>query len=475
MLGDMPGDGLDDDLSNSGSASDSGSGGGGSESGSDAGSGDDMPDAKASPTLSPLSLGGAGPKNSGAPKPKPNAGSSWDKWGGLGGAAEPPLTPGDKMQAEKERKERNLKKAKLCAKFDRRNQYRKVKIEYNPMMSLEELEAIDERDGYAKRSELSVKVLRRFLVFFCKIVEAASKRFPKLGIELEGWSETIYLTLDSYDEILYDVHDEYCSGVRMNPLAQLALQLGTNAIMYSMAKKLAESPIMNQFVASMAQGFQAPGQKSGETKQPQSQEQAAAAAAPPPSSNPVGMPMNNLASMFGSMFGAATNGQGDGDMGNGLDLNSIFSAVGNAINNAGNNQTQSQRVSIPSSISSKPDPFAQAHRGAPAAAPPDLRDLDLDDSRPPPPTERAPHVNDPRPSPALQGMDRQGMMLISVLRQQEDKSNLPTIQEIDESDDDEPPAETEETKSVVVPDPAPKRSAARGAASKSKVSIDDIK
>jgi len=439
----------DDALSGSDSASGSGDSAGSNESPEDMPDAEEeMPDAMLPPGLFGGQQGSQPDGGSKPDKPKPSAGSSWHKWGGM---SEPPLTPGDKMQAEKERKERNLKKAQLCAKFERRNQHRKVKIEYNPMMSLEELEALDERDGYAKRSEMSVKVLRRCLVFFCKFCEAASKRFPKLGLELEGWSESVYLTLDTYDELLYDIHDEYFCGVRMNPLLQLGVQLTTNALMYSMAKKLMESPAVSQFIGQMK-------------FPPQQQQQQPNKANPMPTPGgeiplmrPGAPPSNPLFSMLGSMFGggvggAATMGADDVEMPNGLDLNSLFSAFGNAMQQAQNNagggqqaaaagggsseQKQEQQgpspatASITNNTASGPQSsaaiinpgapmgaaagvpdalFTEQHRQAAAAAapsqvsrgdssiiaPPDLRGIDgYTPSRTPAAMQRAPHVND---------------------------------------------------------------------------------
>jgi hypothetical protein len=465
--------------SSSGSAGSNGSGsddepdaaGGGAGMGGFLGLGGGSTHQQDSPPVSPLD----GPASE---KKGPKKGSSWDRW-----LSEPPLTPADKIQAERERKERSLKKAKLMAKFDRKNVHRKPgnKIEYNPAMTLEELEAIDERESYGKQSELNVKIMRRVLVFFCQFVEGASKKFPKLGLELEGWAESVYLTLETYDDILFDIHDEYCSGVKMNPIAQLFIQLTTNAIMYSMAKKLMSSSAMSHLATEFKRAAESAQQQQQQPQQPQATP--AAGAAP---SNPMAGISQMLGSLFGGGgggghggFGAATMGAGDEDLG-APDLNSLFSTFGQMFNP---NNRGGIAAGTPTATQQQP----KQQTGIPDAAvgPVDIRDRDLPMSTAPTPMQRAPHVNDLPPPPDMSrigggGGGGGGAVLIRVLREQEDIANhnrntltpggLPRIVEVTEEEEgpDVPDPElsgssrSDETKSISIPDAPVRRGGAGG-------------
>ena len=173
---------------------------------------------------------------------------------------------------------------------------------------------------------------------------------------------------------------------------------------------------------------------------------------------------------------------GEGDTG-APDLNSIFSAVSNLMTRSSASQRDQQHptsaASLGASSSAQMMPAIPSHAavllrtagtsgdvdgGAGIGiAPRDLRDVELPESSAPAPTERAPHVNDPRPPPAFQGKDGgQSLMLLSVLRAQEDKANpgrLPRIEEVPEDEEEEEETvdtdgtAASETKAVTLPDP----------------------
>ena len=79
--------------------------------------------------------------------------------------------------------------------------------------------------------------------------------FPKYTIDLEGWSEQVYMSLDQYDEMLYDIFDEYGDSLQTNPILMYVMALGSNAVMYSMTRKLMSNPLASQVVNNLASAF----------------------------------------------------------------------------------------------------------------------------------------------------------------------------------------------------------------------------
>jgi hypothetical protein len=444
----------DDDLEDSESdySGSSGSDDGRDSVGSEDGGGD------RSPNVSPLGGGSSkrSSSSSSSSKKLPSFGSSAgfdDLMMGEG-----PVTPFNQISQDRERKDRMQKKAKLCAKFERKNAYRKTdkKITFNSNMTLEELEQIDEMECYSTRSELSVKVLRRVLVFVCKLIEALSKRFKMLGLDLEGWPEEVYLGLDTYDDLLFEIHDEYCAGMKLNPLAQLGLALGSNAVMYSMTKKLMSHPATNAICNALGEQFK---------QQQQQKDGGAAAGAAASSSKPADGFANLINSIMGNLGGAgqapmtkrggSTEGlELDGEDGNGdIDLNGMFSSISSMLGGGGRGAAKPTAATTAAGVGG--GVVEEEIRGLGSTVPQDLRDEYDDHSgmRAPSPPKHAPNVRDQRGLLPTMSERQQGSssisafhsagsapasVMISILRQEEDahkrSKGLATIEEMKEGE-----------------------------------------
>jgi hypothetical protein len=406
------------------------------------------------------------------------------------------------QQMEKLQKERMMQRAKLLSKFERMNQLRTRKIDFRPDMSLEQLQSIDESESYSKRSEMTVKILRRLLVFSCWCVENIAPRIPMIKADLEGWSESIYLSLDTYDEFLYEINDEYFSGMRMNPVLGLVLALSTNAMMYSMTKKLMNNPAFGSMMNELGKATSStatpmppnvgPIPKAAEFKtaaaaakqaQPQPQAQPAPARTFYPPANPFA---SLLSGLFGGGRSTATRGQPEEDFDMGLDsamhtgqagepdLNKLFSGLSGMLSRAG--AVPSERQAPETEISE-------------AGAAEDLRDAPIELSHPPLETVRVPHASEappPLPLPVLL-RDReqkqqppphwhetqqrtetipsdipQGAIMIEIMRKQQDRDQKmrpgAKLEEIKEGDEEEPiePEPTDgkgDTREVTLPPP----------------------
>ena len=214
----------------------------------------------------------------------------------------------------------HAERVRLIAKLKRRNARRKAEDQeiINPDADIHDLRIQAAGASYETQAKTAVLMLRRVTVFITKIIEALSARYPEYIPELEGWSENVYLSLDSYDEMLYDIYDEYGHKVKTNPLITFIFALGSNAAMFAMTKKIMNNPVAGQVINSLAQHLanQPPSSIPVGTGKP---------AVPVSTSStremmeePVGL--NGLASMFG-----------DEDMSKllgGLDMNKILSGIG---------------------------------------------------------------------------------------------------------------------------------------------------
>jgi hypothetical protein len=203
------------DLMDFSSASSSDSGSASSDSDSDSGSSSGVSDSLPN---SDFQLPGAGtPFMSGPANPMRMSG------GGFG---------------EMNREEKIKKKARILAKLERKIKSSGKKIIIPENAELEVYETLYEKVCYETDSDSSVKLYRRLLMWLVTVEETLSKKFPMLGMDLDKWSESVFLTLDSYDDMLYDVYDEYGDTVKMNSIARLVMAVQSNAIMYSTTRKL---------------------------------------------------------------------------------------------------------------------------------------------------------------------------------------------------------------------------------------------
>lgn len=147
---------------------------------------------------------------------------------------EPPPPPMRPLSGQ----ERIKRKARILARLERKAKFGGPKIEIPQDADLETLETLYEKVTYESNADEGVKLYRRFLMWAVATEEQLSKRFPAAGLDLDRWSESVYLTLDTYDAMLYDVYDEYGDKHQMNPLYRLILAVQSNAIMYSTTRKI---------------------------------------------------------------------------------------------------------------------------------------------------------------------------------------------------------------------------------------------
>ena len=132
-------------------------------------------------------------------------------------------------------------KAKVLARLARRQRLNPNSvIEFNHNMSLDELMTIDVKAGYESQADMSIQLMKRAIMFVVGMTEKASSLYPAMGMNLKGWGEHVFLTMQQYDETLFDIYDLYSSAFQMNPIIRLSMALTTSAWMYSASKTMME-------------------------------------------------------------------------------------------------------------------------------------------------------------------------------------------------------------------------------------------
>lgn len=138
------------------------------------------------------------------------------------------------------------KKAELLERLQRKKQRNLLKLDFDENMTLEQLMVADARSQYRSSSDTAVAFMRRGLMLYMVVLEALAKRFQQMNIDLEGFSQYAYSNGNNeYDDLLYEIYDMYHDRVKINPVWQLMGMVTTQALMYSMARK----------VMSQSQGF----------------------------------------------------------------------------------------------------------------------------------------------------------------------------------------------------------------------------
>jgi hypothetical protein len=149
-------------------------------------------------------------------------------------------------------------RVRLIAKLNRRNSKlpdeKKVKIDEDASLVVLRQQAAG--TTYESRAKMAVLILRRITLFICKGLEAVSQKYPDYITNLEGWSANVYLSLDQYDELLYDIYDMYGDDLQTNPIVAYIIAIGTNAAMYAVTKKMTDNPVAQTMMTNLSKMFQ---------------------------------------------------------------------------------------------------------------------------------------------------------------------------------------------------------------------------
>ena len=161
---------------------------------------------------------------------------------------------------------------KLAKKFNMHSDIDEMRSEYRKIV----------RDAEVTSS---LKFSKRMLLAVVSGSEFLNKRYDPLGVELNGWSESVMENMNDgdYDNVFERLHDKYTGKVNTPPELELMLSLAGSAIMFHMTSTMfkqlpnmndisKQNPeMMQNLMKSMSNMMNQPDQPSSSTQQPQQQ------------------------------------------------------------------------------------------------------------------------------------------------------------------------------------------------------------
>lgn len=148
-----------------------------------------------------------------------------------------------KKMISKENKNENIRKEKseFLYKFNKVNtngKWSSLNLDMNN--SLEEIKNEYQRVSSAIQNERSVAFLKRMLLLGVQGVEMLNTKFDPLGVDLDGWSESMGYSLENqeYDEVLAELYEKYKGKGQMSPEMKLLFMIISSATMFTVTKRL---------------------------------------------------------------------------------------------------------------------------------------------------------------------------------------------------------------------------------------------
>ena len=195
--------------------------------------GQDLP-----PASSPFSRGDAGGRRDATPPPRGPAYSpapfNRGPYSPLGGGGYD-LTP---KPSYEELLEKRTKVIEGLDKFRRRGLDVRT---FPPDAPLEEMEMEYNRHKRAVDVEASIQFSRKMLMACVTGLEYLNARYDPLGLQLEGWSESVIEDIHNYDDVFERLYDKYHSTAQMPPEFELLLMVAGSAFMFHLTNSMFKS------------------------------------------------------------------------------------------------------------------------------------------------------------------------------------------------------------------------------------------
>lgn len=124
----------------------------------------------------------------------------------------------------------NAKGNRSSLRFDMNNTLEDIRNEY-------------ERIRTNMENERMVKFCKQMLLMGVQGIEMANNRFDPLGVDLEGWSESMGYSMENqdYDEVVAELYEKYKGKGHMAPELKLVLMIVGSATMFAITKKITQS------------------------------------------------------------------------------------------------------------------------------------------------------------------------------------------------------------------------------------------
>lgn len=128
-------------------------------------------------------------------------------------------------------------------KLNAGNKYSSCKFDMNSPLS--EIRNEYDRIKNGLENERSVKFLQRMMLLMIQGVEMMNTRFDPLGVDLDGWGESMAYSLETqeYDEVLSELYEKYKGVGNMSPEMKLLFMIISSASMFAITKKLTKNEL----------------------------------------------------------------------------------------------------------------------------------------------------------------------------------------------------------------------------------------
>lgn len=153
-------------------------------------------------------------------------------------------------------RQRNKNKNIPMRKFSVHSDIRDLRAEYKRFT--------DERD-----LESSLAFQRKMLMGLVRGIEFVNGKYSPFDVKLEGWADTVFADLDSYEGVFEDLFWKYKEKVSAPPEIRLLLTLGGSAMMFHYSKSLVAQ--MPKFTPEQMAGMQAMAEQYARQQQQQQQ------------------------------------------------------------------------------------------------------------------------------------------------------------------------------------------------------------
>jgi hypothetical protein len=143
-----------------------------------------------------------------------------------------------------------IEKSEFLYKFNKLNtngKFSSLKLDMNN--SLDEIKNEYERIKNEIQTERSVAFLKRMLLLGVQGFEMLNTRFDPLGVDLDGWSESMGYSLENqeYDEVLAELYEKYKGRGQMSPEMKMLFMIISSATMFTITKKITKMESSNPF------------------------------------------------------------------------------------------------------------------------------------------------------------------------------------------------------------------------------------
>ena len=90
-----------------------------------------------------------------------------------------------------------------------------------------------------------IKITKNFMFNIFSAIEFLNERYDPFGFKLSGWTESMNLNKDDYDDVLGELVDKYkSSGKKMEPEIRLLIMILGSAASFHLSKSLVSTPII---------------------------------------------------------------------------------------------------------------------------------------------------------------------------------------------------------------------------------------